>query len=176
MLPKGSEFIVVTTPGGAAHAKNLGAATARGDVLVFVDDDVQLVTDWAWEEWLRWDWQFAIASTYWPSPPIDVLMMRVESTMLNTLTCAFGYKMFMSGFAAVRRPAFEAVGGYNENVLFEEHAITLEFYRHRFRGARLPVRVKLLRRWHGWGTQNNTTSRGKVHPPPKPGEIQVFQT
>lgn len=176
MLPKGAEYIVVTTPGGAAHAKNIGAAVAKGDVLVFIDDDVQLVARWAWDEWLQRDWDFAIASTYWPSPPINVLMMRVESTMLNVLTCVFGYKMFMSGFAAVRRPVFEAVGGYNENVLFEEHVITLDFYRRRFRGARLPVQVKMLRRWQGWAPHNNTTSRGKTHRPPTPDEILVFQT
>jgi len=176
MLPRGFEFIVVTTPGGAAHARNIGAATATGDVLVFVDDDVQLETEWNWEEWLTDDWDFAIAALYWPSRSVNVFMMRVESTMLNVLTAVFRYKIFMSGFAAVRRKAFEAVGGYNEHVLFEEHAITLDFYRRRFKGARLPIRVKMLRRWHGWGPHNDVTSRGQRHLPPKPGEILVLRT
>jgi glycosyltransferase involved in cell wall biosynthesis len=176
MLPKDSEFIIVSAPGGAAHARNLGAAAASGDVFVFVDDDVQLEADWDWDEWLTWNWQFAIASVYWPAPNVDVFMMRAESTMLNVLTSVFGYKMFMSGFAAVRRAAFEAVGGYNESVVFEEHVITLDFYRHRFRGTRLPVRVKMLRRWHGWSPHNDVTSRGKEHPPPKPGELVVLRT
>lgn len=176
MLPRGSEYIVVTAPGGAAHAKNIGASVANGDVLVFVDDDVQLITDWDWKEWLRWDWDFAIASSYWPAPPVNGFMMRAESTMLDVLTCVFRYKLFMSGFAAVRRSAFEAVGGYNENVTFEEHVITLDFYRHRLRGARLPVRVKMLRRWQGWAPQNGTTSRGKDHPPPRPEDVLVFRT
>jgi glycosyltransferase involved in cell wall biosynthesis len=176
MLPKDSEWVVVTVPGGAAHARNIGAAAASGDVLVFVDDDVQLVTRWDWDEWLTWDWQFGIARQYWPAPSIDVFMMRVESTMLNVLTSVFRYKMFMSGFAAVRREAFEAVGGYNENVVFEEHAITLDFYRHRFKGALLPVHVRVLRRWHGWSPGNDVTSRGKDHPAPKPGEVAVLRT
>jgi len=176
MLPRGFEFIVVTTPGGAAHARNIGAAKAAGDVLVFVDEDVHLQADWKWEDWLKRDWDFAIAALYWPSPSINVFMMRVESTMLNVLTAVFRYKMFMSGFAVVRRKAFEAAGGYNENVLFEEHAITLDFYRRHFRGARLPVRVRMLRRWHGWGPHNNVTSRGQHHPPPNPGEILVLRT
>lgn len=176
MIPKGSEFIVVTAPGGAAHAKNLGAAAASGDVLVFVDDDVQLVTHWAWDEWLKRDWQFAIATTYWPAPSVNRFMMRAEATMLDALTGVFGYKLFMSGFAAVRREAFEAVGGYNENVVFEEHVITMDFYRHHFRGARLPVYVKVLRPWHGWSPKNDTTSLGKDHPPPKPGEVVVLRT
>jgi len=176
MFPPGSEFIVVSVPGGAAHARNIGAAAASGEVLVFVDDDVQLVTDWDWTRWLTWDWQFAIAETYWPAPSVNRFMMRAESTMLNVLTSVFGYKMFMSGFAAVRRSAFEAVGGYNESVVFEEHVITMDFYRHRFRGRRLPVRVKMLRRWHGWSPHNDTTSRGKLHPPPKPGEVVVLRT
>ncbi len=176
MLPQGREFIVVTLPGGAAHARNIGAATATGDVLVFVDDDVHLETDWDWEKWVKGDWDFAIAVTYWPSPSVNVFMMRVESTMLNVLTALFGYKMFMSGFAVVRRKAFESVGGYNEDVLFEEHAITLDFYRRHFKGARLPVRVRMLRRWHGWGPHNDVTSRGQCHPLPKPGEILVLRT
>jgi glycosyltransferase involved in cell wall biosynthesis len=176
MLPKGCEWIVVTAPGGAAHAKNLGAAVATGEVFVFVDDDVQLVADWAWDDWLSRDWQFAIAQNYWPAPSINTFMMRMEATMLNTLTSVFRYKMFMSGFAAVRRSAFEAVGGYNEHVVFEEHAITLDFYRRRFRGTRLPVRVKVLRRWHGWSPTNDATSRGKPHPPPNPGEVTVLRT
>jgi glycosyltransferase involved in cell wall biosynthesis len=175
MLPKGAEFIIVTTPGGAAHAKNIGASVASGDVLVFVDDDVQLETQWNWEEWLDWDWEFAIAALYWPGPGVDGFMMRAESTMLNVLTSVFRYKMFMTGFAAVRRQAFEAVGGYNEHVVFEEHAITMDFYRRHFRGTRLPVRVKVLRRWHGWSPGNDATSRGKVHPAPKPGEVLVEQ-
>jgi glycosyltransferase involved in cell wall biosynthesis len=176
MLPKGSEFIVVTTPGGAAHAKNIGAAAASGEVLVFVDDDIQLVTDWRWDEWLERDWQFAIATTYWPAPGVNRFMMRVESTMLNALTAVFRYKLFMSGFAAVRREAFEAVGGYNEHVVFEEHVMTLDFYRHRLRGTILPVRVKVLRPWHGWSPKNDTTSHEKEHPPPKLGEVLTFHT
>jgi len=173
MLPKGSEFIVVSTPGGAGHARNIGAAAASGDVLVFVDDDVQLLADWNWEEWLRWDWQFAIASQYWPAPGVNVAMMRLEATLLNVLHCVFRYKLFMSGFAAVRREAFQAVGGYRESVTFEEHSITLDFYQHHFRGARLPVRVRVLRRWTGWTPVNHVTSRGKDHPPPRPGEVEV---
>lgn len=176
MLPKDVEFIVVSVPGGAGHARNVGAAAASGDVFVFVDDDVQLITEWAWEKWLKWDWQFAIAALYWPAPSVNQFMMRAESTMLNVLTSVFRYKLFMSGFAAVRREAFEAVGGYNESVVFEEHVMTMDFYRHRFRGARLPVHVKMLRRWHGWSPNNDTTSRGKEHPPPRPGEVLVLRT
>jgi glycosyltransferase involved in cell wall biosynthesis len=176
MLSKDSELVIVSVPGGAAHARNVGAARASGDVLVFVDDDVQLLCDWDWESWLRQDWQFAIASIYWPAPAVNRFMVRVESTMLNVLTSVFRYKLFMSGFAAVRRGAFEAVGGYRESVVFEEPAITLDFYRHHFRGARLPVQVRVLRPWHGWTPGNDVTSRGKEHPPPKPGEVVVLRT
>lgn len=176
MLPGGAELVVVSAPGGAAHARNIGAAAASGDVFVFVDDDVQLETTWDWDTWLKWDWQFAIAELYWPAPVVNHFMMRAECTMLDVLTAVFGYKLFMSGFAAVRRDAFEAVGGYNESVVFEEHVMTMDFYRHHFRGARLPVRVRMLRRWHGWSPTNDTTSRGKEHPPPKPGEVVVLRT
>ena len=176
MLPSGHEFIVVTCPGGAAHAKNVGASVATGDVLVFVDDDVQLIADWDWDEWLRRDWHFAIAEQYWPARTINTFMMRGQAMLLNVLTSVFRYKMFMTGFAAVRRPVFEAVGGYNESVVFEEHVITLDFYRRRFRGTRLPVRVRVQRRWMGFSPSNGSTSRGKDHPDPKPGEVLVLET
>ena len=176
MLPPGNEFVVASVPGGAAHARNVGAAAASGDVFVFVDDDVQLEARWNWEEWLTGDWDFAIASSYWPSPGVHGVMMRVESTLLNTLTCVYRYKLFMSGFAVVRRKVFEAIGGYNENVTFEEHVMTLNLYRRHFRGARLPVRVRMLRRWRGWAPINHATSRGKLHPPPKPGDVRIYRT
>jgi len=176
MLPKGCEFIVVTAPGGAAHAKNLGAAAATGDVLAFVDDDVHLISDWNWDEWLRWEWDFGIAELYWPAPNVNGFMMRAEATLLNVLTSVFRYKLFMTGFAAVRRNVFEAVGGYNDSVVFEEHVMTLDFYRRRFRGRRLPVQVRVLRRWHGWSPTNDVTSRGQHHPPPKPDDITVLRT
>ena len=176
MFPKGHEFIVVTVPGGAAHAKNIGAAAATGDVFVFVDDDVHLVTDWNWDDWLTRDWQFAIAELYWPAASANTAAMRFEATLLNVLTAIFRYKIFMTGFAAVRREAFELVGGYNETVVFEEHVMTLDFYRRRLRGARLPVRVRVRRRWHGWSPTNDATSRGKVRPPAQPGEVVVLRT
>jgi len=176
MLPQDSEFIVVTSPGGAAHAKNIGAARASGDILVFVDDDVRLMTDWAWDDWRAQDWAFAIASTYWPTPAVNGFMMRAEATLLNVLTCVFRYKLFMTGFAAIRRDVFEAVGGYNEDVTYEEHVMTLDLYRRHYRGAILPIRVRMLRRWHGWNPFNDTTSRGKVHPPPQPGEVTILRT
>ncbi len=176
MLPPGHELVVVSVPGGAGHARNVGAAAASGEVFVFVDDDVRLETRWNWDEWLTWDWDFAIASTYWPSPEVNVLMMRIESTLLNVLTGVFRYKMFMSGFAAVRRQVFEKIGGYNENVTFEEHVMTLDLYRRRFRGVRLPVHVRVLRRWTGWTPNNHVTSRGKLHPPPRDGDVRIYRT
>ncbi|MGA7846670.1 MAG: glycosyltransferase family A protein [Thermoplasmata archaeon] len=176
MLPPGCEFIAVSVPGGAAHARNVGAVAASGAVFVFVDDDVQLKSDWDWENWLRRDWQFAIAALYWPGPTANTFMMRTECTMLNVLTSVFRYKLSMSGFAAIRREAFEAVHGYNEFVVYEEHAITLDFYRHHFKGARLPIHVQMLRRWHSWSPHNDVTSRGKEHPPPQPGEVLVQRT
>ena len=78
--------------------------------------------------------------------------MRAESTLLDVLTAVFRYKLFMSGFAAVRREAFEAVGGYNESVVFEEHVITMDFYRHHFRGAILP------------GTRQAATAMARLEP------------
>lgn len=175
-LPAGSELVLSSVPGGAAHARNVGARFARGKVFVFMDDDIALSAKrWDWEAWLAREWDFAVAQVYWPAPSADCLAMRLEATALNVLTGVVRYKLFMSGFGAIRREAFESAGGYNTRVTWEEPAMTLKLYSLGFRGGRLPVRVSVLRRWDSWRPFNDTTSRGKLHPEPKEGEIRRYR-
>jgi glycosyltransferase involved in cell wall biosynthesis len=174
MLPPRSELVVSTVPGGAAHARNVGAASARGAVLVFMDDDVQINGDWDRTlELLQGDWDFAIAQWYSPSPSVRSAWMVLACGGLNILTRIFRYKLTMSGFTVVRRGVFESVGGYQLDTTYEEHAFTMRLYRSGFRGALLPVRVTMLRSWDSFHRFNDTTSRNKPHPDPKPHEVTV---
>ena len=179
MLPRGCEFIVSTVPGGAAHARNVAAQKATGNILVFFDDDVQWTTDWNWDEWDRRVWDFAVAEWYSPGPmsgPFSARgpWMRMGCAALNILNRVLHYNLTMSGFTAMRRNVFFAVGGYATDTTFEEPNLTMRLRRSGYRGTRLPVRVTMLQRWDSFTRHNDTTSRDKRHPEPRPGEVQVL--
>ncbi len=173
MLPAGSELIVSTVPGGAAYARNVGAASARGQVFAFFDDDVQLTADW--ENVLRsiqkGGWDFGVAEWYSPDQKVRSPWMVMACCGLNLLTRVFRYRLTMSGFTAMRREAFEAVGGYPLEGTYEEPALTMRLYGQHFRGVHLPIRVTVLRSWDSFHRFNDTTSRNKPHPAPRPGEV-----
>ncbi len=178
MLPAGSELIVSTVPGGAAYARNVGAASARGEVLVFIDDDVQLDADW--DRVLRMAddrrWDFGIAEWYSPAQSVRSPWMVLACCGLNTLTRVFRYRLTMSGFTAMRREVFETVGGYPLDGTYEEPALTMRLYDHHFQGIRFPVRVTMLRSWDSFHRFNDTTSRNKPHPAPGPTDIVRIPT
>jgi len=174
MIPREAELIVSTIPGGAAHARNVGARKARGEVLVFVDDDIHLTADWDWDRWLAQDWDYAVAEWYSPGPKARGPWMRWACGGLNILVRVFHYPLAMSGFAAMRRDVFDAVGGYRIDTTYEEVALTLKMRGMGFRGVRLPVRVTVLRRWDSFHRFNDTTSRDKAHPEPGPHDVTVL--
>jgi cellulose synthase/poly-beta-1,6-N-acetylglucosamine synthase-like glycosyltransferase len=112
-------LVVETAPGeGAAHARNAGALEASGNVLVFVDADVAVHAD----AFVRIRQTFerdpgltAVFGSYddTPSAPGVVSVFRnllhhhvhqTENTPAQT---------FWSGLGAIRRPAFEALGGFD---------------------------------------------------------------
>lgn len=175
MLPAGTELVVCTVPGGAAHARNVGARRASGEVFVFMDDDVLLDASWAWEDWIKGDWDFAIAEWYSPSSKVNTPWMRLACAALNTLTRVFHYPLTMTGFTAMRRHVFYMVGGYRVDTTYEEPAMTLALHGRGFKGRRLPVRVTMLQSWDSFGRYFDATSRGKEHPEPKPGEVVVLR-
>lgn len=173
MLPPWAELIVSTVPGGAAHARNVGAARARGRVLAFLDDDVQLTADWdrLSQRMQEPGWDFGIAEWYSPSSSVRSPWMVLACCGLNTLTRVFRYRLTMSGFTAMRREVFDALGGYPLDGTYEEPALTMRLYGHHFRGVPFPVRVTVLRSWDSFRRFNDTTSRNKPHPAPGPTDV-----
>lgn len=115
------ELIVVTNGGapGAAGARNSGARKATGDVLVFVDADVLVARD----AFVRIRAAFdadpeltALFGSYDAEPPRDGLVSEFRNLLHHHVhQCDPGEAAtFWSGLGAVRREAFEAAAGFDE--------------------------------------------------------------
>src|SRR5579859_7643077 len=112
------ELIVVEQGGGPADARNRGAARATGDVLVFVDADV-LVHAEAFARIRRaFDADASLAALFGsyddrPAAPGTVSAFRNLMHHHVHHEGAGPATTFWAGLGAVRRDAFEAVGGFD---------------------------------------------------------------
>jgi hypothetical protein len=114
------ELIVVRDPAGdgPAAARNSGARTAAGDILVFVDADVEVHAD----AFVRMRASFAdpsISAVFgsYDDRPRDPGTVSVFRNLLHHhvhQTSEGEATTFWAGLGAVRRDAFFAVGGFNE--------------------------------------------------------------
>lgn len=114
--------VVVVRPcqGGAARARNDGAQRARGDVLFFVDADVTVKPEAVAGALRHLESVDAVFGAYQPLPPAPVANAATTAKNLlhhyTHLCCAGEVSTFWSGFGAVRREAFLAVGGFDPAV------------------------------------------------------------
>jgi glycosyltransferase involved in cell wall biosynthesis len=113
----GCRVIAVKGKRGAAHARNLGVAAASGEVLLFVDADVvirpstirqavQSLADGGWD---------AVFGSYTSETPAAGFFSQFHN-LLHHYTHQHSQERaitFWSGCGAVRRNAFEAVGGFD---------------------------------------------------------------
>jgi glycosyltransferase involved in cell wall biosynthesis len=119
-LAPADELIVVTEAPlrGAASARNTGAAEAENEVLVFVDADVEISSDALDRLRRRFSDQPELVAVF-GSYDDDPEERDVVSTFRNLLHhhvhhgSAGSVDSFWSGLGAVRRAAFEAVGGFD---------------------------------------------------------------
>ena len=121
------EIILVCEPANAnaAAARNIGAQRAAGDVLLFVDSDVEVYGDAVARIRASFDADpdlVALFGSYDDSPAApgvasvfrNLLHHHVHQSSPGTTTT------FWTGLGAVRRDAFERVGGFDESVQFME--------------------------------------------------------
>jgi glycosyltransferase involved in cell wall biosynthesis len=153
---------VVSTAGrrGPAHARNLGAKEAKGEVLFFVDSDVcvypgtmaRLVSDF--EEDPQLD---AVIGSYDDSPKSEDFLSQYKNLM-HCYVHQTGRKQactFWSGCGAIRKEVFLAHSGFDES--YGRPAIEdIELgYRLAQAGRKLildrHLLVKHLKRWSLWG-------------------------
>lgn len=129
--------------------RNAAAAAARSDVLVFLDDDDESGPG-----------ALASARALMADPEVVVAsgaVERVTPTGTTRLAPAPGDELhrgetvrFLAGAFAVRRAAFEAIGGYDERLRFSEnHELGVRLVGHAHdRGARLAHTDALWLRYH----------------------------
>lgn len=117
-LPPGAELVVRSTNGGPAAARNDGVRLARHEVVVFVDADVIVradTVDRLAAHLRRKDGPDAVFGAYDALPTHPSLVSRWRN-LLHHHTHRTGdsnAETFWAGCGAVRRSAFDRVGGFD---------------------------------------------------------------
>lgn len=152
----GARVMRIPTPEGPARARNLGARTAKGDILFFFDADVAIPRDAVGR----------IAAAFQDAPELAALFGSYddepfESNFLSQYKNLFHHYVhqaakeeastFWSGCGAIRREVFMAMGGFEEG--YRQPAIEDIDLGYRLRKAGHHIRllkelqVKHLKRW-----------------------------
>jgi glycosyltransferase involved in cell wall biosynthesis len=123
------ELVVVDTPLGAgpAAARNAGARRAKGDVLVFVDSDVQVHADAFDRIRAAFDDDPGLTAVFgsYDSDPRPHGLVSDFRNLLHHHVHQMGAgpaTTFWAGLGAVRRADFDSVGGFDE-VRFAESSV-----------------------------------------------------
>lgn len=153
------EVVVVEEPSdvNAAGARNLGASRAEGSVLLFVDADVEVRADAVARIRSRFEADpglTALFGSYDDSPSAPGVVSGFRNLLHHHVhqNAPGPATTFWTGLGAVRRDAFESVGGFDESVEFMED-IDLGM-RLSAAGARIEldplVQGTHLKRWSVW--------------------------
>jgi GT2 family glycosyltransferase len=117
--PMGARILRLADNVGPAAARNRGARHARGDILLFVDADV-VVAPGALERVVqvlrsRRD-VAAVFGSYDADPAADGIVSRYKNLLHHFVHQEGNVEAstFWAGCGAIRRAAFEAVGGFDE--------------------------------------------------------------
>lgn len=113
--------IVRIEPSGVSAARNRGAAAAPGDVLVFLDADDELLPGWA----ERLVAPFASGDVAAVCGGAEIVGRDGSTSARRPAPMGPAFDdiggLFLAGTFAIRRSAFDAVGGYDEELAFSEN-------------------------------------------------------
>jgi len=152
------QVVVVDGPAGAspAAARNLGAAQARGEILVFVDADVEVHRDVFRRIREAFDADSGLSALF-GSYDDDPGAPGVVSSFRNLLhhhvhqTSGGPAATFWAGLGAIRRTAFQGAGGFVEHPV-EDIELGMRLADE---GARIlldpTIQGKHLKAWSVWG-------------------------
>lgn len=160
--------VIYQSGGTIAGARNRGAVRTRGDVLIFTDDDIRLEAPYSW-------FSTRPPSESWWIPATVVSDVDDEFTQMACSVIRFvipfrGILASGGHFLAVRRSAFEKVGGYSLSHLFEEHGMSRKLFHAFGPPSPSPAKVTILRRT---STLLESAVRSKEAPPDTDGPFSV---
>jgi len=153
---QGVRFLEQTPRRGPAAARNLGAAAAQADLLIFVDSDV-LVSQTAISQIVDLlDRNPGIAAVFgaYDETPADTSFMSQYRNLAHSFVHQQGSRdaqTFWAGLGAVRRSAFDHIGGFDERFTSASVEDIDLGYRLRAAGHRIRLDPRIqgchLKRW-----------------------------
>jgi glycosyltransferase involved in cell wall biosynthesis len=155
--PGADELLLMGGNDGIAHAKNLGARYAHGDVLVFLDDDLRLEGD------LNWFRGRSSSECWWTCTYADATGDPYTASMVSRLNVGSRIGMnaaSIGAFLGIRRSTFWAAGGFPEHALHEDTTLSRTLGRLGFRLHLAPLTGTVQRRF---STLQETWRRNGPH-------------
>lgn len=158
-LKPDDELHVITEPPACnpSVARNLGVAQATGDVLVFVDADVEVRGDAIARLRGAFERTASLAAafgSYDDTPDEDGVVSEFRNLLHHHVHhCSAGEaSTFWTGLGAVRRTAFDAVGGFDPMIRYlEDVDLGMRLAEHGYRIVLDPsIQGKHLKRWSLW--------------------------
>jgi len=140
-LPPGADEILLVEGPGVAGAKNEGARVAKGDVLLFTDDDVRIRGDLAWLK------DRPGAEAWWRAELVDGTDGLAASNVDQVNAAGrMGLSIGSNGpFQALRRRVFDYVGGFHADDVFEDIGLSRRLSEAKIRLYSTPYRVVIRR-------------------------------
>lgn len=126
---KYADKIVTSAKCGIANTRNLGAALAKGDILVFIDADTEISSDYlesAWQKFRKNSSLTGLSFSFKFSKRTPSLVFAEDITNSYLLMRSQLGKTTLPGFnTCILREKFKKIGGY-KNVLLEDVKMSRE--------------------------------------------------